>query len=69
MVDVVVELVEGLILRLVQQIRPRKAQREALAEALLDESGGLPASEAALARELQRGWLERVWAGDPASGA
>jgi ATP-dependent DNA helicase RecG len=39
------------------------------AEALLDEAGALPASEAALANELQRGWLERVWAGDPASGA
>ena len=39
------------------------------AEALLDEAGGLPATEAALARELQHGWLERVWAGDPASGA
>ena len=39
------------------------------AEALLDDAGGLPASEAALARELQHGWLERVWAGDPASGA
>ena len=39
------------------------------AEALLDDAGGLPATEAALARELQHGWLERVWAGDPASGA
>ena len=39
------------------------------AEALLDEAGGLPTTEAALARELQHGWLERVWAGDPASGA
>jgi ATP-dependent DNA helicase RecG len=39
------------------------------AEALLDDAGALPAAEAALARELQHGWLERVWAGDPASGA
>ncbi len=39
------------------------------AEALLDEAGRLRAGEAALGRELQRGWLERVWAGDPASGA
>jgi ATP-dependent DNA helicase RecG len=39
------------------------------AEALLDDAGALPAAEAALARELQYGWLERVWAGDPASGA
>jgi ATP-dependent DNA helicase RecG len=39
------------------------------AEALLDDAGALSAAEAALARELQHGWLERVWAGDPASGA
>ena len=39
------------------------------AEALLDEQGALPPDEAALRRELERGWLERVWAGDPASGA
>jgi ATP-dependent DNA helicase RecG len=39
------------------------------AEALLDDAGALPPAEAALARELQHGWLERVWAGDPASGA
>ncbi len=39
------------------------------AESLLDDAGALPAGEAALARELQHGWLERVWAGDPASGA
>jgi ATP-dependent DNA helicase RecG len=39
------------------------------AELLLDERGALPDGEAALRRELERGWLERVWAGDPASGA
>jgi hypothetical protein len=39
------------------------------AEALLDETGGLPVNQAALARELQQGWLQRVWAGEPASGA
>jgi len=39
------------------------------AEALLDDAGALPAAEAALGRELQHGWLERVWAGDPGSGA
>ena len=39
------------------------------AEELLDEAGALPAREATLRRELERGWLERVWAGDPASGA
>jgi ATP-dependent DNA helicase RecG len=45
----------------------RKAREHA--EALLDDAGALPAGEAALARELERGWLARVWAGDPASGA
>ncbi len=39
------------------------------AEALLDDAGGLSTTESALERELQHGWLERVWAGDPASGA
>jgi len=39
------------------------------AEGLLDESGRLSDDHAPLARELERGWLERVWAGDPASGA
>jgi ATP-dependent DNA helicase RecG len=39
------------------------------AESLLDEGGGLSGEHATLARELERGWLERVWAGDPASGA
>ncbi|HEU4919448.1 MAG TPA: ATP-dependent DNA helicase RecG [Candidatus Limnocylindrales bacterium] len=39
------------------------------AEELLDERGALRPHEAALRRELERGWLERVWAGDPASGA
>ena len=39
------------------------------AEALLDERGTLRADAATLLRELERGWLERVWAGDPASGA
>ncbi len=39
------------------------------AEALLDPSGRLAAEALPLRRELERGWLERVWAGDPASGA
>jgi ATP-dependent DNA helicase RecG len=39
------------------------------AEELLDDAGRLGPAEAALARELERGWLERVWAGEPASGA
>jgi ATP-dependent DNA helicase RecG len=39
------------------------------AEALLDERGELPGSAAALRRELEKGWLERVWVGEPESGA
>ena len=39
------------------------------AEALLDEAGRLRADAAPLLRELERGWLARVWAGEPASGA
>jgi ATP-dependent DNA helicase RecG len=39
------------------------------AEELLDDAGRLGGENAPLARELERGWLERVWAGDPASGA
>ena len=39
------------------------------AETLLDESGRLGPAAAPLLRELERGWLARVWAGDPASGA
>jgi ATP-dependent DNA helicase RecG len=39
------------------------------AETLLDPAGSLPPSARPLLHELERGWLERVWAGDPASGA
>ena len=39
------------------------------AEALLDAGGRLRPDAAPLLHELERGWLERVWAGDPASGA
>jgi ATP-dependent DNA helicase RecG len=39
------------------------------AEALLDDAGRLRPDAAPLLRELERGWLARVWAGDPASGA
>ncbi len=39
------------------------------AEALLDERGALRADHATLEHELRRGWLARVWAGEPASGA
>jgi ATP-dependent DNA helicase RecG len=39
------------------------------AEALLDERGELPGSAAPLRHELQHGWLERVWVGEPETGA
>jgi ATP-dependent DNA helicase RecG len=39
------------------------------AEALLDEAGRLVPGAAPLLNELEHGWLARVWAGDPASGA
>jgi ATP-dependent DNA helicase RecG len=39
------------------------------AERLLDADGRLSPEAAPLLRELERGWLQRVWAGDPASGA
>jgi ATP-dependent DNA helicase RecG len=39
------------------------------AEALLDANGELPASAFGLKRELDRGWLGRVWVGEPESGA
>jgi len=46
---------------------PSRAREHA--EALLDERGRLGGEHERLAHELERGWLERVWAGDPASGA
>jgi len=39
------------------------------AEALLDAQGGFRQAGAPLARELAGGWLARVYAGEPASGA
>jgi ATP-dependent DNA helicase RecG len=39
------------------------------AEALLDERGELPRTEPALKHELEKGWLDRVWVGEPESGA
>ena len=39
------------------------------AEALLDEKGGLRRAGDPLAAELAEGWLARVFAGEPASGA
>ena len=39
------------------------------AEALLDAQGGFRQAGAPLARELTAGWLARVFAGEPASGA
>ncbi len=74
---------EGDVLGLVQSGLPRlrvaslqnrehvalaKRARER-AEALLDASGRLGPAAAPLLRELESGWLARVWAGDPASGA
>src|SRR5439155_4359021 len=39
------------------------------AESLLDDQGRLGRDHGPLARELERGWLERVWVGEPESGA
>jgi ATP-dependent DNA helicase RecG len=39
------------------------------AERLLDADGRLSPEAAPLLGELEHGWLQRVWAGDPASGA
>jgi ATP-dependent DNA helicase RecG len=39
------------------------------AEALLDDGGRLRPDAAPLLRELEHGWLARVWAGEPASRA
>jgi ATP-dependent DNA helicase RecG len=39
------------------------------AEALLDAAGNLPRTARPLRTELERGWLERVWVGEPESGA
>jgi hypothetical protein len=36
---------------------------------LLDAEGNLPSTAQPILHELEQGWLERVWAGDPASGA
>ena len=44
-------------------------QARAHAEQLLDADGRLVAEASRLQHELERGWLQRVWAGDPASGA
>jgi ATP-dependent DNA helicase RecG len=74
---------EGDVLGLVQSGLPRlrvaslqNRQHVALAknardhaEALLDPAGRLGPEAAPHLRELERGWLARVWAGEPASGA
>jgi ATP-dependent DNA helicase RecG len=39
------------------------------AETLLDAAGTLPSAAGPLRTELERGWLERVWVGEPESGA
>jgi hypothetical protein len=41
----------------------------AYAERLVSESGEPPAAPPALRAELERGWLRRVYAGDPAGAA
>ncbi|HET7829058.1 MAG TPA: ATP-dependent DNA helicase RecG [Candidatus Limnocylindrales bacterium] len=48
--------------------RELAARARVHAEALVGEDGEAPVDEA-LARELSRGWLRRVFAGDPASAA
>jgi ATP-dependent DNA helicase RecG len=74
---------EGDVLGLAQSGLPRlrlatlaRADHRALAvaarrqaEALLDPRGGFRQAGAPLARELTAGWLARVFAGEPASGA
>jgi ATP-dependent DNA helicase RecG len=74
---------EGDVLGLAQSGLPRlrvatlaRADHRALAvaarrqaEALLDPKGGFRQAGAPLARELTAGWLARVFAGEPASGA
>jgi len=74
---------EGDVLGLAQSGLPRlrvatlaRADHRALAvaarrhaEALLDHGGGFREAGAPLAAELTAGWLARVFAGDPASGA
>jgi ATP-dependent DNA helicase RecG len=74
---------EGDVLGLVQSGLPRlrvaslqdrahvalARRARAQAEALLDERGRLPAEATALLREIEGGWLARVWAGEPASGS
>jgi ATP-dependent DNA helicase RecG len=74
---------EGDVLGLAQSGLPRlrvatleKPEHRALAaaarrqaEALLDAKGGFRQAGAPLARELTDGWLARVFAGEPASGA
>src|SRR5262245_12260197 len=39
------------------------------AERLLDDEGRLGSDAAPLLHELEHGWLERVWVGEPESGA
>jgi ATP-dependent DNA helicase RecG len=74
---------EGDVLGLVQSGLPRlrvaslqnrehvglAREARAHAEVLLDDAGRLGPEAGPLLRELERGWLARVWAGEPASGA
>ena len=49
--------------------RELAARARAHAEALVGEDGQLPPEPAGLRTELEHGWLQRVYAGDPASAA
>jgi ATP-dependent DNA helicase RecG len=49
--------------------RELAARARAHAEALVGDDGNLPTDPPALARELDRGWLRRVFAGEPAGAA
>jgi ATP-dependent DNA helicase RecG len=49
--------------------RELAARARAHAEALVGDDGDLPTDPPALARELDRGWLRRVFAGEPAGAA
>jgi ATP-dependent DNA helicase RecG len=49
--------------------RELAARTRSYAETLAGDDGELPTEPVALARELEHGWLARVFAGDPASAA
>ena len=49
--------------------RELAARARVHAEALVSDDGDLPTDPPALARELEQGWLRRVFAGEPAGAA